>query len=51
MWYPEFFGSFENWTLCILCGLVLVSFLRLVRIHEALRDIEKRLGEIREVRV
>ena len=45
MWYPEWFGSFENWMLSVLCSLVLVCFLRLVRIHEALNDIEKRLRD------
>ena len=48
MWYPECFGSYEAWILSITCSLALVCFLRLVRIHETLRDIEKRLGNSAE---
>lgn len=47
MWYPSCFGSFEEFVLSVLCSLALVCFLRLVRIHEALCDIEKHLEGLR----
>ena len=50
MWYPEWFGSFENWMLSTACGLVFSGLLVLVRIYESLRRIEKHLDQRRDER-
>lgn len=50
MWYPEWFGSFENWMLSATCGLVFSGLLALVRIYESLRRIEKHLDQRRDER-
>ena len=45
MWYPPWFDSFESFALSVACALVFGVLLRLVRIHETLRAIEKELGK------
>ena len=45
MWYPPWFDSFESWVLSATCGVAISCFLILVRIHDALRRIEKDLHE------
>lgn len=45
MWYPEWFGSFENWMLSATSGLVFSGLLVLVRVYESLRRIEKHLDQ------
>ena len=44
MWYPPWFDSLESFALSVACALVFGVLLRLVRIHETLRAIEKELG-------
>lgn len=45
MWYLAWFDSFESFALSVACVLVFGVLLRLVRIHETLRAIEKELGK------
>ena len=45
MWYPPWFDSFESFALSAACALIFGVLLRLVRIHETLRAIEKELGK------
>lgn len=44
MWYPPWFDSFESFALSAACVCVFGCLLRLARIHETLREIEKKLG-------
>lgn len=45
MWYPPWFDSFESFVLSAVLVSAFGGLLILVRIHETLREIEKKLDE------